>query len=454
VTRPSCSVLVLVLVMTGLVPTTAAQVVQPPPGSARGIFGGGPTGPDSPGMTLGLDFDGGYDDTSLAGTVEPGDDQYQPFQSGYVTNAAASLRYQRGRAERFLLGLGSGSISHQQVASGEDFFRLFRGEASVQAATGLGGRSGLTVGAGAGYEPTFLFGAFDSLDRNGGVDNPLEVGIPPTADPAISLTAQRWLTSNATAGLYRNLTSRQRVNVNYAGLWVQPISGPGFRSQTHSIAVTHAWAAFAASGFETAYRYNRNAQTLEGTDEQPVDTHSVEGQFRHDRRLSTDRTISFMVGGGVVGLGSRTSDLGTINGRLLPTVSGSVELRFLPTWGVALGARRDVIVLGGLSSEPFESDAATLTVTGTAWRRLTVGATGGLTRGRVSGAGPGDYDQTVLNAQMGYGFGSRVGLVVGYAYNTHELRDVTVAASAFPSQFSRHSARVGLTFWLPLYGSF
>jgi hypothetical protein len=451
-TRPHFSTLVVLLLVTGLVRTTTAQVVQAPAGSARGIFGGGPTGPDSPGLTLAFDFDGGYDDNSLAGAEEPTDDQYQPFQSGYVTNAAASLRYQRGTAERFLLGTGSGSVSQQQVAAGQDFYRLFRGEASVQAATRMGGRTGLTAGVGTGYEPTYLFGAFDSLDRNG-VENPLEPE-PPTADPAISLTAQRWLTNNAAATLFRNLTSRQRLNLAYAGLWVQPVSGPGFHSQTHSVAVTHAWAPLPATGFELAYRYNRNSQTFEDSEEQPVDTHTVEGQFRHDRRLSTDRSISFMVGAGVVGLGPRTSDEGSVDGHLLPTVSGSIEVRLVPTWGVSLGARHDVTVLGGLLAEPFESDAATLSVTGTAWGRLSVGATGGLTRGRVSGPGPGDYDQKMVNAQLGYGFGSRVGLVVGYAYNTHEFRDVTVAASSFPTQFGRHSARVGLTFWVPLYGSF
>ena len=445
----------MLLLSTGLVRTATAQLAPPSPGSARGLFGGGPTGPDSPGLTLTIDVDGGYDDYDDYTTSDAaGDDQYQPFQSGYVATAGASLRYQRGSIDRFLLGIGSGSVSQQQVAPGESFYQLLRGDASVQAATRLGGRSGLTVAGGAGYEPTYLFGAFDSLDNNGGIENPLEVTAPPTADPAISLTAQRWLTNRASAGVHRNLTSRQRVDLSYAGLWVQPISGPGYESQTHSVNVIHSWAAFPASGFEFAYRFNHNAQTLEEAAERPVDTHTMEGQYRHERRLSTDRSISFMVGGGVIGLGSRTPGEGAFIEHVLPTASGSVELRFVPTWAVSLAARHDVTVLDGLSAEPFASDAATRTFTGTTGQRLAFAVTGGYSQGRAFGSAAGDYDQMIVDGQVTYGFGSRVGVFAGYAYNTHTLRDVTVGPSSFPAQSSRHSVRVGLTMWLPLYGSF
>ena len=90
------------------------------------------------------------------------------------------------------------------MPSEQDFYRLLRGEAALRAATGLGQRSGLTIGGGMSYEPTYLFGAFDSLVRNEGVQNPIEDPVSPTADPTASLTTQRWLTNRAAAGAYRN----------------------------------------------------------------------------------------------------------------------------------------------------------------------------------------------------------------------------------------------------------
>jgi hypothetical protein len=443
---------VFACLIAGLAQAASAQLIQAPPGSDRGIFGGGPAGPGSPGLSTAFELNAGFDDNAVPETESP-EGGFTPFQSGYVGSATGSLRYQRGRAERYVLTTGLGSISQQQVAVGQDFYRLYRGEASVQAASGLGGRSGVTAGLTAGYEPTYVFGAFDSLDLNIGVENPLEDNLPPTADPAISMTAQRWLTNVASASVYRNWSARQRTSVEYSGLWVQPTSGPGFDSQTHSAAVVHSWAAWRTSGIELAYRYNRNAQTIDDVASPPLEMHSAEAQVRHERRLSTNRTITFMGAAGVVAMADRTLRRRTPD-RFLPLIGGSVELRFLPMWSVSLSGRHDVSMLSGLTAEPFESDAAMLTVTGTAWRRLTFATTGGYSRGRAPGAAPGDYDQKIVNAQLTYGFATRYGLLAGYAYNTHRFEDVALGPTAFPTEFGRHSVRVGLTMWFPLYGSF
>ena len=439
--------------MTAFASPAAAQLVQVPPGSARGVFGiGGPVDSGSAGLALTIDLDGGYDDNSLSTSSTPSD-QVEPFQTGFVTAATASLTYRRGRTDRYLLGTGGGSITHQQIAIGQDFYRLFRGEASLEAGTGLGRRSGLTFGGGTSYEPTYLFGAFDSLARNEGVRNPLEDTVSPTADPTVALTTQRWLTNRVAAGAYRNWTSRQRMTLQYESLWIQPVAGPGLQSRTDFVVLTHAWDFHPTNGIDLTYRYNRNAQTLLDIIALPVETHTAEAQYRHERPLSPNRTVSFMLGAGVVGVGARSPLESSTFEDVLPTFSGLAQLRFLPNWGVSLSARRDITVLYGLSAEPFASDATTLTVDGTVGRRVTIGVTGGFSRGQASGPEDGDYDQTMVNAQLDYGFSPRVGLVVAYAYRTHEFRDV-VTPSSFPAEYGRHSVRVGLTMWLPLYGSF
>ncbi len=215
-TTPRTGSLALLLLVTAFACPAAAQLVQAPPGSSRGVFGiGGAVEAGSPGLALTIDLDGGYDDNSLTVTDDTSPEEVAPFQSGFVTAATASLSYQRGQADRYLIGTGGGSVTHQQIAVGQEFYRLLRGEASLQAATGLGQRSGLTIGGGMSYEPTYLFGAFDSLVRNEGVQNPIEDKVSPTADPTASLTTQRWLTNRATAGAFRNWTSRQRMTLQY-----------------------------------------------------------------------------------------------------------------------------------------------------------------------------------------------------------------------------------------------
>lgn len=438
---------------TTLVCPAAAQVVAGQPGTARGLLGDGGGATGSPTLALTIDLNSGYDDIVLPAS-EASVDEFVPLQSGYASTAAAGLRYQVGTVARHVLGLGSGSISQQQIASGLPSYRLVQGQGSLEAATNVGRRSGVSVAVGTSYEPTYLFGAFDSLGQNVPEQNPLEPTTTPTADPTFTLTAQRWLASRAGGRAHHNWTSRQRMNLGYEGTWVRPVSGLGFESQSYSTSLDHTWRPKPTTGVDFSYRYQRNAQTFEVGAEQLFSTHTAETRLRYERRLSPRRSASFMVGGGLVKIGAAgSSDRGPLQ-FYSPTISGAIRVGLVSAWGVSLSVRRDVTVLYGLSAEPFESDAATLGVDGSVKRRLWMGVTGGYTQGRNRLARAGDYEQRMLNAQLRYAFGAHVGVVVLYSYSKHELRNVAVAPSGFPAEFGRNSVRVGLTMWLPLYGSF
>ena len=122
---------------------------------------------------------------------------------------------------------------------------------------------------------------------------------------------------------------------------------------------------------------------------------------------------------------------------------------------MSITARRDITVLNGLSPEPFESDAAMLSLDGTTASRLWTAISAGLSRGRArSAAGGGDFNLAILNGEVRYGFGAHVGLLVQYTYNSHEFHNGVVTPASFPFRYSRNSIRVGLTMWLPLYGTF
>ena len=122
----------MLLLLAGDVWPAAAQVVQAPPGSQRGIFGSGSAAPAAPDLTLTIDLDGGHDDNRVADSNLP-IDQFGPIQTGYVSTAAAVLRYQKGSGDRYILGGGSGSINQQQIGNDLRSFRLYRGEGSYDA---------------------------------------------------------------------------------------------------------------------------------------------------------------------------------------------------------------------------------------------------------------------------------------------------------------------------------
>jgi hypothetical protein len=441
------------LISAGLHPV-AAQVIQSPQGSTRGVFGtAGSQATGAPVFAVTFDGDGGYDDNSVDGS-DDASSQFFAFQSGLVSTGSASARFQAGTAQRYILGLASSGITAQQVRRGDRFFRQWRSSASLQAVAPLGRRSGFSASAGVSYDPTFVFGAFDSVGRNGVEENPLEPDPALTPDPTLSLTSQRWLTRRIGAGAFRNWTPRQRTNVDYSGLWLRPSEGPGIQNRTHSTVVTHAWSLSATTGLDAVYRLDRWTLTQEGIEASPINAHTVEGRFRHERRLSPNRSAAVVVGGGAVALDDTQRADRDLLDQVSPTVSASIQLNFQPTWSVALGARRDVTVLGALYAEPFEAKSVTLSLETTPTRRFSAGATAAYSDGGASRSSTGGFTQASANARLQYAFGPSFGATVSYAYGHYRFRDVDVALAGAPSQFGRHSVRVGFTYWLPLYGTF
>lgn len=440
------------LLFTGQVCPAAAQVAQVPPGSVRGIFGGGSVAPGAQEFALTIDLDGGYDDNNVPdGNLAV--EEFAPIQTGYVGAAAAALRYQKGSGDRYVVGTGSGAVNQQQIASGLPSFRLFSGEGSFQVGTRLGRRSGVTAGLSASYEPTYLFGAFSSLERNDPLANPTDGPPLPTEDASISLTQQRWVTGRAVLGVYRNWTSRQRMSLRYDGFRIRPLEGTGFESNRNTGVLYHVWDATQGVRLDLTYQYDDNPQVFEDL-ARALSTQTAEARVRYQHRLSPGRSLALMFGGGAALV--RAGALGG-NGSFevaAPIASAVAEFDLTRIWRVALSARRDVTVLNGLSPEPFESDAAQLSLDGTVGRRLWVALSSGLSRGRGLRSDVGRYDLVMANAQVRYGLGAHVGLLLRYTYNEHEFRNVVVVPGSFPLRYSRNSIRVGLTMWFPLHGTF
>lgn len=438
--------------VSGLVCPAAAQVMPGPAGASRGVFGSsGGTG--APSLTLIVDLEGGYDAVDVPQAPD-GAEPFQPFQSGWTGTAATSVRFQRGRPDQFVLVQGTGSFSRQQIASGLETVDLLQGGTSFQGAARLGRRGGVTMAGGLAYEPTYVFGVFESLSRN--VDptaSALETVPSATGDAALSLTPQRWLTQRAGGGAHYNWTSRQRMTLGYDGLWIRPITGPGIRSSAHTTTLTHVWRPREATALEFEAQHARAPQLEEQGVQQRVGTLTAEGRVRYSKSLSPSRTLVFMGGLGAVRIDASASARRGPFVTTSPAVSGTTRL-VIRTWALSLSARQDVTVLTGISPEPFRSGVATVSVDGNAGRRLMMSVTGGYVRARTLEGPSGSFDQRLVNAMARVALATRAGIVLQYGYNDHDFREVPLASPTVPVEFSRHSVRLGLTIWLPLYGSF
>lgn len=445
---------VVIFVLAGAIRPATAQVMQGPQGATRGLFGSaGSQATGAPVFAVTFDGDGGYDENSVDQTSDA-TSQFFAFQSGVVTTGSASARFQAGTLTRYIIGLASSGITYQQVRAGDSFFRQWRSSGSLQAALPLGRRSGLMASAGVSYDPTFLFNAFNSVARNGAAENPLDADAPTAPDPTLSLTSQRWLTRRAGLSTHRNWTPRQRTTVDFSGLWLGPSTGPGIENRTLSGSTVHSWSRSATTGFEAVYRFDRWTLTEQGATGAPINAQTLEGRFRHERRLSPNRSMAFVGGAGAVTLDDNQRTNTTEGQRISPTVSASVQMNFQPVWSMSLGARHDVTVLGALAAEPFESNAVTFSVEAAPSRRFSTGGTAAYSSGGAQRSAGGRFSQVSANARLQYAFGASFGATLSYAYGQYRFRDVAVALAGAPPQFGRHSLRVGFTYWLPLYGTF
>jgi hypothetical protein len=124
------------------------------------------------------------------------------------------------------------------------------------------------------------------------------------------------------------------------------------------------------------------------------------------------------------------------------------------TWAIAADARRQVSMLEGLTLQSFVTTAATLWVGGNLGNRTLVSWTGTHSRGASHAGESGAYSSAGMSAQAEYTVSRCCAILMNYSYYEHQVLDVAAVPVGFPTVYERNTARVGVTVWLPLYGTF
>ena len=337
-------------------------------------------------MTINLD--GGYDDNSLSDAEIADTTRWRRFKA--ATSPPRRPRPSLSARPHRPVSCWDGrrSVTQQQIAAGEDFYQLLRGGASLQAATGLG----RTVGPDGRWRPCLRADVSvrrirlarsatarrrEPDRRHGAADR----------RSGRSLTAQRWLTNRAVAGVYRNLDLTATHDAPIRGLWMQPVAGAGVQSRTTPINLTHAWAAFIPPAGSNRPIVSIATPRPWRAPQSPAAGHAHLGgpATVTTAGCRPNRSISFMVGGGVVGVGRRTPRRrrrsSSTSCRRLRIGRADVSFRTgrrpwarVMTSPCSMASRR----------EPFASDVATLTFDGTAWAPGDQSVTGGYSRAEAA----------------------------------------------------------------------
>jgi hypothetical protein len=433
----------LIAFATGVAEPALAQAITPGTRPLGGIFGASrrsPTDP-SPAAVVYLDLGGGYDQNldDPEGFAPP-IQVFNPQQSGYLGNVTTSVQYRRGTVARFLESRGTGYVSHASEGAG----RVISGAANLEGATNFGRRNGVLGTVSGAYEPTFLFNAF------GPIAGDVEGGVVPGSTPTRGINQQEWFAFQGSANLFRDWTPRQRTAVQYSGQRRRPASGPGFTSFANTAAVRHNWNMREHAVLQLSYSFNGNTQTDQLGDAQPFKSQVAEIALNLTRPLSPDRRLALTVGGGV-NKASTSRPFRQID-FVVPVVTASARLDLTRDMTVSLDARRDVTILDGLSPEPFLTNTGSLRVLMRSSDRVQVSGSASFSRGASEVSSTGSFQNVLGTVQMHYALARCCAVFANYSYYQYEIFDVTTVQPGLPSRYELNSVRVGLSFWLPVYG--
>ena len=424
------------------------QVLEAPPRSSGGLFGGRrPIDPNRSHqeLTLSVHALGGYDDNlspeGLPVTVEP----YRPRESGYTGLVAGSLRYWRGYTARsFEANARVNFTSYSALVSGS----VVGGDAVIRGTTSLGARTSLTGSGRTEYRPTFTLGQPDLLADSLGASAPQEVD----ATQGVSELAS-WTTA-ATVGLQHNWTRRHRTSVGYDGSQRRFASDAGLDSLSHAAMLAHTWDFLRTTGIRLSYRYADDEVEVQGVGDRPLKSHAAELGLTWRKAVSPTRSVSFSGGGGATHVRTVVGPEALRLEYTVPSAFGLARLDLGRTWTLSSDYRRSVSFLEGISQESFVIHSALLSVAGQTGRRVAVALTGNFSTGDAPEGRVGSFESLTGTFQVSYAIRRWISVVSNYSYYSHLLRGTTVVPAGFPTRFERNAIRVGVTISVPLYGTF
>jgi hypothetical protein len=392
--------------------------------------------------TLDFDLAGGYDkNIGIDETTFIGSDAQQ---GGSIGAGSLTFQHRWGTTRNFLDTTAHGNT--RVASTGVD--QQVAARSQIRGVASLGRRAGIVMAVSGAYEPAYLFNAFGPLAA--AVDD----GVVPGTAVSEGFTEQRWLQKGVSGGLHRKWTTRQRTDVDYHASEREPLTGTGLLSQSQSAQLRHDWSYRERATLAVRYRLDENRQTGGPELLLPLRFHHADVGLRLQRNLDRDRSFGLAFDAGATYTRPRGGRPGADEEFVVPAASTAVHLRMSRAWLVSLDASRNVTVLEGLDPQPFTTDAVSFATTGKFGRRTELVVNAAYSHGRATTSDQGAFETAVGTVNLRHALALCCALTTTYAYYRHQLFDMTTVLAGFPSRHERSSVRVGLSFWVPLFGSF
>jgi hypothetical protein len=443
VPRLSIILIVVSVAIAAVEPALAQQPVPAPP-TIGGVFGGrtppDPAKPDrsSQELTFSVDAAGGYDwtprGTALAGEIQ---------QAGNIVASSATLGHRWGSRETFVESFARGNVSLAETGVEQQE----SAQARIQGSLPFGRRAGMTVDVSASYEPTYLFNAYGSLAPQ------MADGIVPGAALDEGFTTDRWLVGDAAARLHRNWTTRQRTDLLYSASRRDGVEPRRVASRRQASGVRHEWSYSERASLFGEYQFSENREYANAIDATPMPAHRANVGLRLNKSYPRSRAITLSLGGGATRTRTRATLITAPADFVVPSARFGLHSRFSTAWTMSLDATRDVTMLEGISPRQFITDAGALSLNGELGE-VELTTTAAYSRGVAPDGGSGEFETMVGRVNLQFPLTRMFGMSGSYGFYRHHLVDLPEVATLLPRLQRRHSVRIGIHLWLPLFGTF
>jgi len=433
--------------------SASAQVLDLPPRPYRGLFGGAPA-PDPnrsrQDFEIRGNFLGGYEDD----LVPPGGNVFVSHPSGYTWFSDLRMRYFVGKPTRSLEIGGSGFMNtYRNIGLGPSY----GGDQTLIFHSNLGRRTRLEMNERVGYTPYFSLRLFDPapLAPVAG-DRPAAGPATEASNPSTALAPTgSWLT-NASAALSHNFTRSTRLNAGYTFDQQKYVESVGYDSTTHAAVLGFDESLTRNVSLRASYRFSSSEFTQPDELMWPLRMNAIEGGLSYSKHLSRTRVIQFTGGPGVVHSHLVEVVTGLPVDAWSPSGYATVRLDLGRSWSVATDYRRSVGPLQGVRPEAFVSDSATMTFGGFVSRRVETVVMAGYSNGSTSWSRlvPGKFDGYSGSAQVRFRLSRFLSALVSGSHYEYQLNAVAAASLRVPPHLNRNSLRVGITWSLPMVGTY
>jgi hypothetical protein len=442
--RLHTSTFALVLLVAS-VTAADAQVIQRPPRSTGGLFGGRqPADPNRTRQELTFTFDvlGGYDDNLSPDGGNATPDPLAPRRSGTTATVSGGLDYRRGRATRSIEASGRSVVATYRNVGVRP---LIGARGTVRAFAQFFEKTTVTGWGEADYSPTFMFGSFTPPGTDAAA---------PPPDPTGGVTEIRSVNGSGGVSLMQAWNARQVTNTSYTYSRMRS-SGLGEMDTRDQTAVLgHSWNFLRNVGLEGSYSLSSQSGGNVTLGSRPLDTHTGSLGLEVRVPISRTRRMTFSGNAGATRVQTLSSTDNLPIEYVTPSGGGSARLDLGRTWALSADANRSVTMLEGLTLQSFVTTAVSVWTGGTIGTRASVSITGTYSEGTAHEGDTGSFSSIGGTAQLQYAVSRCCSMVTSYSYYEHKLLEVAAVPLGFPRNFERNAVRVGMTVWLPLFGTF